>query len=237
MWGNSSGIVDEHMQHLTLISKHHRGDTVWSFQFKPAAPLVWTAGQFIRVALPHAEPDAKGTTRWFTIAAAPHEHDITITTRITGSSFKQALSRLEPGQSLELIEAPAGDFIWRESTHPHIFAAQGIGITPFYAIIKDRRHHGLPVNATLVYGHQPDAALIFQPELDAWATEDPSLHIMYEAGTLSAERTAQLAGDLNGRYIYVSGPKSFVSLALPPYSLPLSHLKQDNFPGYAARNY
>ena len=36
---------------LTLISKEHLVDNVWAFRFQPSEPLVWTAGQYVRVEL------------------------------------------------------------------------------------------------------------------------------------------------------------------------------------------
>lgn len=230
------GIVGYVMQ-LTLLHKYEIAAGVWSFTFSPDQPLVWQAGQFVRVSIPHSQPDAKGTTRWFTISAAPYEADITITTRLTGSSFKRTLAELPIGSRIHLAEQPAGDFIWHQAEQPHIFAAQGIGITPYYAIIKDRMHRGLPVQATLIYGSQPDTEIIYQSELAQWAAADPTLKVIHESGTLTPARTAELAGDLSGRYIYVSGPKSFIGLALPPHNVPLNRLKQDNFPGYAAIKY
>ncbi|HET8670947.1 MAG TPA: YHS domain-containing protein [Candidatus Saccharimonadales bacterium] len=77
---------------LKLIEKEVLVDNVWAFRFEPTAPLEWIAGQFIRVELPHDNPDAEGTKRWLTVSSAPYEEIIQITTRVTGSTFKQALA-------------------------------------------------------------------------------------------------------------------------------------------------
>jgi len=222
---------------LTLESKIHRVDNVWSFRFQPEHPMLWLAGQFMRVELPHADVDAAGASRWFTIAAAPHEAVPTITTRLTNSTFKQALANLRIGDHLRLLESPAGNFVWRPSDRPRLFAAQGIGITPFYAIIKDRRHHGLPTEAVLVYAHRPGTGAVFDDELQAWAESDPTLTIIHHAGLLSPEQLVRYVPDYAQRTLYVSGPKSFIRLCMPPHRLPPRQLKQDNFPGYAAANY
>jgi ferredoxin-NADP reductase len=222
---------------LTLVQKKHLADNVWRFEFAPDRPLAWIAGQFIRLELPHSAPDGAGTTRWFTISGAPHEGQLTVTTRMSRSSFKQALSRLEPGQAAQMIEEPAGDFIWRDTTSGHVFAAQGIGITPFYAIIKDRVYRGLPLKSTLIYGHQPGSSLVYGSELENMAQLDPTLKIIPFEGTLTPAHVTAHFPDLGGRYVYVSGPKSFLSLCLPPHNLPISRLKQENFPGYGAGGY
>jgi ferredoxin-NADP reductase len=77
--------------HLILKEKENLVDNIWAFRFEPSAPLDWSAGQYIRVDLPHDKPDAEGTKRWFTISSAPYEQIVQITTRITQSAFKQAL--------------------------------------------------------------------------------------------------------------------------------------------------
>jgi ferredoxin-NADP reductase len=203
----------------------------------PAQPLAWAAGQFIKIDLPHRAPDAAGTSRRFTIAAAPYEHAISITTRITDTSFKRSLATLPIGQSVTLLDAPAGDFTWREAPAPHIFVAQGIGITPFYAIVKDRRHQGRPLHAHLMYASRPDSKILFEQELKAWAAADPTLRITFQSHPVIPNELAKKFPDLAKHFVYVSGPKPLIALCMPPYNLSLAHLKQDNFPGYAAGDY
>ena len=72
---------------LTLYEKEHLVDNVWAFQFRPSEPLTWTAGQYVRVELPHDNPDEEGARRWFTNSAAPYEGILQITTRVTDTRF------------------------------------------------------------------------------------------------------------------------------------------------------
>ena len=130
---------------LKLINKKHLVDNVWAFRFQPSELLTWTAGQYVRVELLHENPDEEGTKRWFTNSAAPYEGIMQITTRVTGSTFKQALSKLEEGVELQLIENPEGDFVWQNSDLPIVFVAAGIGVTPFHSILKERVHDQLPL--------------------------------------------------------------------------------------------
>lgn len=108
---------------LKLIEKVHLTDNIWSFRFNSDGPLTWTAGQFIRVELPHAQPDNEGVKRWFTVSSAPHERVIQITTRVTDTTFKQALANLPIGGELQLLEKPDGDFVWQDSDRPVVFIA------------------------------------------------------------------------------------------------------------------
>lgn len=225
---------------LTLTDKEHLVDNIWTFRFKPSEPLVWTAGQYVQVDIPHNNPDSEGTKRWFTNSAAPFEGIMQITTRITNSSFKQALSRLEPGDEIQLTEKPEGDFIWRDSASPLIFVAGGIGVTPFHSILKQRVHDGLPLNVVLIYGSRtPDVP--FKNEFAQWQSADPGLQIQYYVGKpLTAESLAGLVPDLNKSLVYVSGPEAMVqalSSDLTRHGLPETQLRRDEFPNYDQNNY
>ena len=225
--------------YLTLKEKGHLIDNIWAFRFTPSKPLVWIAGQFIRIELPHDNPDSEGTKRWFTVSSAPYENIIQITTRVTDSTFKQALSKLPIGGTVPIIETPDGDFVWLDSDKPLVFVAGGIGVTPFRSILKQRFHDGLPLNATLVYGNRtPDA--VFQEELDEYANKDSAFSVHYVAGRLDQPKLVELIPNLYASLVYVSGPEPMVeSLGdqLRAAGLPDAQLKQDFFPNYTEQNY
>jgi ferredoxin-NADP reductase len=225
---------------LTLIEKQHLIDNIWIFRFQPSEPLVWTAGQYVRVELPHENPDEEGTKRWFTNSAAPYEGVMQISTRITDSTFKQALSKLDPGDVLHLIENPEGDFVWQESELPIIFVAAGIGVTPYHSILKQRAHDGLPLKATLIYGLRTEE-VPFKEELDQWVRQDPNLVIKYVISEpLTAEKLLEAEPNLNESLVYVSGPEQMVDQlgeALKAQGLPEAQFKHDGFPHYSESSY
>src|SRR5688572_30121908 len=137
---------------LTLREKEKLIDDIWAFRFVPSQPLQWTAGQYIRIELPHVGADAEGTKRWFTVSSAPYEAIIQITTRVTKSTFKKALHALPVGAEVQLLEQPHGDFIWEDTKRPVVFVAGGIGVTPFRSILRQRSHEQSPLRVTLIYG-------------------------------------------------------------------------------------
>jgi ferredoxin-NADP reductase/uncharacterized protein YndB with AHSA1/START domain len=225
---------------LHLVKKEHVVDNVWSFIFKPSQPLSWTAGQFIWVELPHDNPDGEGDRRWFTIASAPYEQMVQITTRISDSTFKQALAALPDGGELNLLEKPDGDFIWQDSERPLVFVAGGIGITAFHSILKQRVHDKLPLPATLIYGNR-DENVPFKKVLEQWAASDERFKIQYVTGMpLTAEGLAKLKPDLNDALVYISGPEKMVKDLgddLLKHGLPQSQLRLDALKNYEATNY
>jgi len=223
---------------LILVDKRSETEDVTSFIFRSDAPLKWQAGQFLHYVHPHADPDDRGVTRYFTIASAPFEGQVMLTTRFAperGSSFKRALRQLPLGAAVDVGE-PDGDFIVGDPGHEHIFIAGGIGVTPFRAILLDLDHRELPINATLLYANRnPD--FVYKAEMDRLAGRHPRLVVRY---LVSPERVTQssirgVSAGLAKPIFYVSGPEPFVDALgtmLTGLGVPDGQVKSDFFPGY-----
>ena len=222
---------------LTFRSKSFLGDNAWLFRFGTSDDLAWRPGQFVRIELPHTSSDALGTNRRFTIAGIPQDNRLSIATRITGSSFKRTLDALQPGDPATLLDLPSGDFVWQPHDLAHIYLAGGIGITPFYALLKDRLSNMLPANAQLFYASRPGATVVFETQLRNWARQDPSLKVTFQSHAFDLGELLLQVPDLRQRLVYASGPRPMISLCLPPINLPVSSLKQDNFPGYPSSDF
>jgi ferredoxin-NADP reductase len=225
---------------LTLKNKEHLADNIWAFRFEPSEALKWTPGQFIRVEIPHEHPDTEGTKRWFTVSSAPSDGFMQITTRVTDTTFKQALAAVPVGGTIDLLDAPDGDFVWEDTDRPRVFIAGGIGVTPFYSILKQRFHDHEPLDVTLIYAGRT-ADLPFRAEFDEWAAADSKFKVQYVIGQplTPASLTAILPG-LNDSLVYLSGPEPMVeSLGdqLKAAGLSEAQLKQDFFPNYTEANY
>lgn len=225
---------------LTLASKENLVDNVWEFRFEADTPISWTPGQFIRVELPHDNPDSEGTKRWFTISSTPHDGYIQITTRVTDTTFKQALAALPIGSTINLVEQPDGDFVWQESEKPLVFIAGGIGITPFYSMLKARGHSGQPVSATLIYNGRTDE-LPFKVEFEEASRRHPEFKVHYVIGEqLTTEKLTELVPNISSSQVYISGAESMVEALgrqLEENGLANDNLHQDFFPHYNEESY
>lgn len=225
---------------LILREKENLVEDVWSFRFLAEPALHWQAGQYVHVSLPHDNPDDEGIERWFTISSAPGDGYVEITTRLTGTSFKQALAELDNGDRLRLLEHPEGDFIWEDSALNRYYVAGGIGITPFRSILRDRFRHDLPVPVHLIYGGRSEN-LPFKEELERIADERPEFTLSYLIGQpLSYENLLVEAPELTNGLVYLSGPEPMVEslgASLKRNGLKDGQLHQDFFPNYDENNY
>jgi len=171
---------------ITLIDSEEVAADARALRFTKPAGFTFVPGQFANFNLidPPAS-DAAGPLRSFSIASAPHEHEIMIAARMRKSAFKRTLATLPMGARLEM-EGPYGILVLEDDGRPAVFVAGGIGITPFRSILCDAAHRATRRNITLVYGNRTPEGAAFLSELDALAQRLPGLslvHRMAEAGT------------------------------------------------------
>lgn len=100
---------------LTFVKKSHIRGEYWSFYFEQPAGFLFHAGQYIQLTLPTHHADARGISRFFSIASSPTEEKIMITTRIAKkeqeqSTFKKSLFGLAEGVSVAFV-GPMGTFV------------------------------------------------------------------------------------------------------------------------------
>jgi ferredoxin-NADP reductase len=224
------------MQQLKLLSSRNEAGNIKSFVFETGG-LTWVAGQNQAFVLPQAGPDEADNLRWFTLASAPSEKVVQVSTRVGPSAFKQALDRLQPGDSIGVRDL-GGDFTWEEdSTTPVVLVAGGIGVTPFRSILLERHARGQLLNATLLYFSR-DAQIAFRDELDQLCAQHPELDVRYLIGGLiTAERILDEEPQATRVPVYLSGPEPMVESVGNDLKQRGVDLKQDWFPGYDERNY
>lgn len=223
---------------LNLIRRKTEALGVESFVFSPTEPLTWKAGQFLHSVLHHEPTDNRGSDRWFTVASAPFEKEVMITTRLTsgkGSSFKAALDALKLGESIEVSDID-GDFIVDDPTREYIFIAGGIGITPFHSILKEADHAEIKLRVTLLYANR-DGNIPYKEELERFAKNNQNLvlHYVISPERIDESTLKKLVSDMQTPIFYVSGPEPMVESlgeTLKTMGVATDHIKQDYFPGY-----
>ncbi|HLC87991.1 MAG TPA: FAD-dependent oxidoreductase, partial [Patescibacteria group bacterium] len=196
----------------------------------------------------------RSDNRFFSIASAPFENIIRLTTKFAqneSSTFKKNLFRLKVGQSIEAF-GPSGSFTLEDVNKQYVFIAGGIGITPFHSIISDLNHRNQPVNIILLYAHRTGEPL-FSQELNEIAQNHPEFKIYYLIsdepvneeqltpnikilpGKMNKPMIQSLIFNLQSPIYYISGPEPMMMAfedMLRKMGIPKENIKRDYFPGY-----
>jgi ferredoxin-NADP reductase len=221
-----------------LVHLHHRQDEVpgvASFFFESEEPVTWQAGQFGVYYLDHPNFDKEGPERYFTISNAPHEKLLRITTRITQSTFKQALNRMAEGDPIELKDV-SGEFVLPQQPDRVVMIAGGIGITPFRSMLGDLAYRQQSIQVRLVYANR-DNQLVFGDELEDLARQHEGLTIepVIDPARIDGEMVKSLVQEEPESLFYISGPQPMVvavSKGFVDAGVASERMKRDYFPGY-----
>ncbi len=231
---------------LNFVEKVQNTIDCFSFFFKSSDPIIFKAGQHMNFTLPHDNPDNRGITRYFTIASAPYESLIMITTRIAlehSSTFKKALMNMEKGSSISALP-PQGKFIIEGYVKRYVFIAGGIGITPFRSILFDLAHNNVlshnnktkELEIFLLYSNRSND-IVFKDELDLLANQESSFKVRYiiSPEVCNIEMIRASIPYYRDKAYYISGPPGMVKSigeSLSADNIDDSQIKRDFFPGY-----
>jgi len=217
---------------LRLKKKYIEVGEAVSFIFASADAINWQAGQYINITMPDIPPVS--ADRLFTIASAPHEADLLVTTFIGPSAYKQRMDKLEVGEEVEADQL-GGDFVWEEDGRQKLYLAGGIGATTFRSIILDRIHKQLPNEAIMLYAGKNDRRP-FVKELRELESLDQTLEIKdYVEQRLTLEQLLLDVPDVMDRTVYLAGSQQFSEMlgeGLIDKGIPRNQIKYDYFDGY-----
>lgn len=223
---------------LTLKDKKQEAADTFSFIFNIPEGFIWKAGQFLKYKIEDPYSDERGNQRFFTIASAPFEKEVRITTRFVpegGSSFKKYLLNMKLGEIIE-AEGPFGEFVMDDPDTESVFISGGIGITPFRAILLDLDYNNQPIKVNLLYANR-DENFVFKDEPEKLRANYPNLQVHYFISPQRIDEQAirEKVADLQKPGFYVSGPEPMVEAMvkmLQEMGIKDDHLKRDYFPGY-----
>lgn len=228
--------MEKKKTNLKLIKTCEEAGNVKTFSFETGG-LSWVPGQYQAYILPDAGIEKKDNLRYFTIASAPSEKRIDISTRVSDSNFKKVLNALSPGDTIQAFGLE-GDFTWDEHTkRPIVLVAAGIGVTPYRSMLLEREASNQPLDATLIYFNRNNEIPFLDTfkNLEAGHNEFTLLPIIGEH--VSAERILGLAPQIKNGTLYLSGPEPMVETIGETLKKSVVTLKQDWFPGYTSENF
>lgn len=223
-----------HVTTLRFKERVQENENTHSFIFTAPKLPDWKAGQHAIFTLPGKKVAGK-TWRPFSVASAPHEHEIRIGTVIPPepSSFKQGLMSLQSGEPARMY-GPYGELYLRPEINRVVAVAGGIGITPFRAIIADMAFEGKDIDFHLIYSAK--AEHVYRSELEDWKIKLPHLRITYThtPEEVNTELDKEIA-DGNDTYYMLSGAPGMIEglrRSLRERRVPRSRIIHDPFKGY-----
>ena len=192
------------------------GTEIASFRFSKPAGYTFEPGQYAVLSLDTAEgPQSKP----FTHAQAPGDDYLEVTTRLSGSAFKNALVALAPGDRVS-IRGPQGRLVAPPGLMRVAFLVGGVGITPAHSILRDRVLRGEPFDdAVVFFGNRDDSCIPYREELDAMGPmgvrvvnvlEHAPSAWEGETGFVSAQIVRKHLDTTDARTVIVSGPPVMV---------------------------
>lgn len=234
-----------------FLQKEQVAKDAYAFSFDTSASeFNFLAGQYIRIFLPHQNPDERGIQRLFSIAKSPLEKGtLRIVTRILKSTFKKHLLELTPRTQVKFF-GPMGQFVFKdEETQPHIFLAGGIGITPYLSMIPYIAEKNLSTKVTLFVSFSTVEDVIYYDKLNEVSKEHPNIKLVFtvtkpeesqkpwngETGRISEDLIKKYAPDYSSSLFYISGPPAMV-LAMEEMvkgmQIPQEKIRKEQFTGY-----
>ena len=219
------------------------GSGTATFRFDKPQGYSFVPGQFVMLTLTTAEGEQ---TKIFSHCDAPGDPYIEITTRLSGSAFKNALEALRPSDEVGM-SGPGGRFTVPEGCRKAAFLVGGVGITPARSIIRDAVLRSTGLAVALFFGNQDQSCIPFGEELAGYAASHPEIEVVNvlavpeagwegETGFITAETVRRHVEGLDGWHWFVCGPPAMVTAmerVVADLGLPDESVSFERFGGYA----
>lgn len=233
-----------------MLSRVEVAEGTMAFHFERPSGFDFRPGQAADVTLVNPpESDAEGNTRTFSIASAPFEDQLVFTTRMRDTAFKRSLKTIPLGSAVKLDSAMGSFTLHKNSAKPAVFLAGGIGITPFYSMIRQADHDRAPHKLYLFYSNRrPEDAAFLENLLNLEKT-NPNFRVIAtmtdlarskgtwhgETGWIDKDMLSKYLGDLAGPIYYIAGPPAMVAgmrEMLVASGIDEDDIRTEEFPGY-----
>lgn len=175
-------------------------------------------GQWFTLSL---DTETGPVTETFSHCSAPQDDYLEMTTRMSGSAYKNALGALTPGAMVR-IAGPGGRLRLPEDADKVTFLVGGVGITPVRCMLRDARNRGrVFADALLLYGNRDDSCVPFREEFESMADmgvrtvicfEEPPAGWQGESGFITADTVRRHTHTAEEDRPYViAGPPAMVA--------------------------
>ena len=209
-----------------LLSRVEVAQDTLAFHFEKPSGFDFKPGQSVDLTLINPlETDSEGNTRTFSIASATFENELIFATRMRDTAFKRSLRTVALGTVVKMDAAMGSFTLHKNSAKPAVFLAGGIGITPFFSIVRQADHDRAPHKLYLFYSNRrPEDAAFLETVQDlektnlnfrliATMTEMPRSKKKWsgETGWIDKEMLSRYLSELHGPIFYIAGPPAMVT--------------------------
>jgi ferredoxin-NADP reductase len=165
------------------------------------------------------------------------------------TAFKRSLKTVPLGTSLKMEQAIGSFTLHNNSAKPAVLLAGGIGITPFFSIVKQADHERLPHKLYLFYSNRRPEDAPFLESLGKLKKSNPNFRLIAtmtevlrskrkwegESGLIDKAMLSRYLSDLRGPIYYIAGPPAMVMemrKMLVASSVDEGDIRTDEFAGY-----
>lgn len=233
-----------------LLNRVEVAEDTMAFHFEKPPGFEFRPGQSSDLTLVSPpETDSEGTVRTFSIASAPFEDQLMFATRMRDTAFKRSLKKIPLGTSLKMEQAIGSFTLHNNSAKPAVLLAGGIGITPFFSIVKQADHERLLHRLYLFYSNRRPEDAPFLESLGKLEKSNPNFHLIAtmtevhrsnrkwegETGRIDTAMLSRYVNDLQGPIFYIAGPPGMVKETrkmLLASSVNEDDIRADEFAGY-----
>lgn len=232
---------------IKLLQRETVANNTIKLTFEKPEGMSYVAGQYGGWTLINpAENDDKGSTRRFSFLSAPLDKHLEIVTRVQQSAYKRNLQNLAVGDEIKLA-GPTGNFVLHEDENiPAVLIAGGIGIAPFYSMLKHALQQRPLQKIILFYGNQTLADSAFIEELTQLEKQHPQFKLITALanphpewngakGFIDDTLLVKNIPDLDTPIFYACGSPTMVAAMqeiLQDLQIPAERIKVEDFPGY-----
>jgi ferredoxin-NADP reductase len=233
-----------------LLNRVEVAEGTMAFHFEKPLGFDFKPGQSSDLTLlDPPENDSEGNIRTFSIASAPFEDQLMFATRMRDTAFKRSLKRVPLGTPVKL-DSPLGSFtLHKNSAKPAVFLTGGIGITPFFSIVKQAAHDRLAHKLFLFHSNRRPEDAPFLEVLENLEKTNPSFRFVGtmtdmlhsrkkwdgEMGLIDKAMLLRYLSDLRGPIYYIAGPPAMVTdmrRMLVASSIDEDDIRTEEFAGY-----
>ncbi|HXY09662.1 MAG TPA: FAD-dependent oxidoreductase [Terriglobales bacterium] len=233
-----------------LLNRVEVAHDTMAFHFEKPMGFDFKPGQSADLTLMNPpETDTEGNTRTFSIASAPFENQLMFATRMRDTAFKRSLKKVAIGTIVTMDSAMGSFTLHKNPAKAAVFLAGGIGITPFFSIVRQAEHDHASHKLYLFCSNRRPEDTPFLDSLQELEKSNPNFKLICtmtdmakstqewkgETGLVDKEMLSRHLTTLQGPIYYIAGPPAMVAgvrKMLVAANVDEDDIRAEDFAGY-----